>query len=199
VIVTVTKQPSAHHMKNLPRFAALAAVLPLAASLCLGAESLPPGQVDFGAFTPPEKGEFVEVNVPGSLISLASKFVQKEEPDVARLLNGIKLVRVNVIGLNDKNQPELQKRVESIRDSLTGKGWERIVTAQNQPQNVSVFLKMDADSAIQGLAVVVFEADKQAVFVNIVGDIKPEYLTTLGERLHIEPLKHLNIPEKEAK
>ena len=43
---------------------------------------------------------------------------------------------------------------------------------------------------------VVIDGGKQAVFVNVVGDIKPEQLSMLGETLHIDPLKKLGLPEK---
>jgi hypothetical protein len=149
-----------------------------------------PGQVDFGNFEAPGGGaEFVEVNIPGNLISLAARFVEKQEPDVAKLLTSVKQVRLNVIGLNEANKDEVQKRAQTIRTDLSSHGWERIVTAQKQEQDVNVFLKMDQNSAIQGLAVVVIEGSRQAVFVNIVGNIKPEQLTMLGEKLNIEPLK----------
>ncbi len=184
-------------MKRMFALTAAVALLPLAA-LKLSAETTLPGQVDFGTFTPSGKGEFVEVNLPGSLISLAAKFVEKEEPDVAKLLNGIKKVRVNVIGLSDANQEDLQKRAQDIRKQLSNSGWERLVTAQKEGQDVGVYLKMDAKSTVQGLTVVVMDGSKQAVFVNIVGDIKPEQLTMLGERLHLDPVKNL-IPENHEK
>ena len=168
-------------------------------SFSMRAESLLAGQVDFGTFSVPSSGaQFVEVNVPGNLIALAAKFVQKAEPDVAQLLNGLKLVHVNVIGMDDENRGELEKRVAKVRKELSGKGWERIVTAQQQDQDVGVYLKMDEKSAVQGLTVVVLEGKKQAVFVNVVGDIKPEQLAMLGEKLNIEPLKKL-VPETEKK
>jgi hypothetical protein len=179
-------------MNSSMQFSTLAAVLPLAFALSVAAADLPPGQIDFGEFTPPSGGEFVEVNIPGSLIALGAKFVEKEEPDVAKLINGIKQVRVNVIGLNDDNREDLQKRAQKVRNDLAKKGWERIVMAQKEQQDVGVYLKMDNKSAVQGLAVVVLEGNKQAVFVNIVGDIRPEQLSMLGERLHIDPLKNLN-------
>lgn len=166
-------------------------VLPVALGINAGAASLLPGQVDFGQFTPANGAEFVEVNLPGSLISLAAKFVEKQEPDVAKLLNGIKMVRVNVLGLNDQNHADVEARAKSVCATLGSSGWERLVTVMNEGQDVSVYLKMDEKSAIQGLTVVVVEGKKQAVFVNIVGDIRPEQLTMLGERLQIEPLKNL--------
>ena len=161
------------------------------------AESLPPGQVDFGKFSPPGGGgEFVEVNVGASLISLAASFLQKEEPDVAQLLNGLQLVRVNVIGVSEENRAEVQKRSETVRQELDGKGWERIVAAQQKDQDVSIYLKTQGKDTVQGLVVMVMEGNRQAVFVNIVGNIKPEQLATLGDRLHLDPLKKIGAATK---
>ena len=179
-------------MKHLISWMIGTATLCAAATLALGADKMLPGQVDFGAFSPPKgDGEFVEVNVPTSLITLAARLVEKEEPEVAKLLNGLKLVRVNVIGLDEENRAALQKRAQKIREELAGKGWERIVTAQQKDQNVSVYLKMADDGAVQGLTAVVLDGKEHAVFANVVGDIKPEQLAMLGDKLHIDPLKQI--------
>ena len=163
-----------------------------AATLALGAGETLPGQVDFGAFSAPKgDGEFVEVNVPTGLITLAARLVEKEQPEVAKLLNSIKLVRVNVIGLDAENRAALQKRAQKIREDLAGKGWERIVTAQEKGQDVSVYLKMADKGAVQGLAAVVMDGKEHAVFANVVGDIMPEQLAMLGDKLHIDPLKQI--------
>ena len=168
------------------------ATLCAAATLAYGAEDLLPGQVDFGSFSPPKgDGEFVEVNVPTGLITMASKLVEKDEPDVAKILSGLKLVRVNVIGIDEDNRAELQKRAQKIRKDLSGKGWERIVTAQQKDQDVSVYLKIDDKGAVQGLAAVVLAGKDQAVFANIVGEIRPDQLAMLGEKLHLDPLKQI--------
>jgi hypothetical protein len=172
--------------------AALATTMASFALSSLGADALPPGQVEFGKFSPPGgDGEFVEVNVGSSLISLAATFLQKEEPDIAQLLSGLKLVHVNVIGVSDENKADLQKRSQSLRQELEGKGWEKIVTAQQQGQDVGIYLKTEGKDAVQGLVVMVMDGNKQAVFVNVVGNIKPEQLATLGDRLHIDPLKKI--------
>jgi len=174
------------------------------ASLCTAliagarAAELPPGQVDFGAFSPPKGGgEFVEVNIPSSLISLGARLVEKDEPDVAQLLNGLKLVRVNVIGLDEDNRADMQKRAEKVRKELAGKHWERIVTARQKEQDISVYMKMTEKGAVQGLAAVVLDGEQHAVFVNIVGEIKPEQVAMLGDKLHLDPLKKIgNAVEK---
>ena len=172
----------------------------LTTGLILAADKTAPGQADFGSFTAPSGGgEFVEVNVPGGLISLAARFVEKQEPDVAKLLNGIKQVRVNVIGLDDTNREDMSKRAQKVRTDLSKQGWEKIVTAQKQEQDVSVYLKMDEGGGIQGVTVVVIDGSKHAVFANVVGDIRPEQLAMLGEKLNIEPLKNISGAKHEQK
>jgi hypothetical protein len=103
---------------------------------------------------------------------------------------------VNVIGLTDDNRTEMEGRIKRVRNSLSGSGWEKIVTAQKDNNDVGVYLKMDAQSAIQGLALTVLEGTKHAVFVNVVGDIRPEQLSMLGEKLNIQPLKDMGLSEK---
>jgi Na+-translocating ferredoxin:NAD+ oxidoreductase RnfG subunit len=85
----------------------------------------------------------------------------------------------------------MEKRVEKIRKELDSKGWERIVAAQKTDQDVGIYLKSKDKDTVQGVVVMVIEANHQAVFVNVVGDIKPEQLALLGEKLHIDPLKKL--------
>jgi len=191
-------------MKHLMPWMIGTVTLCAAATLVLGADETLPGQVDFGTFSPPKgDGEFVEVNVPTGLITLAARLVEKEQPEVAKLLGGLKLVRVNVIGLNAENRAALQKRAQKIREDLAGRGWERIVTAQQKDQDVSVYLKMADKGAVQGLAAVVMDGKEHAVFANVVGDIKPEQLAMLGDKFHIDPLKQIGItaqkPENKSK
>ena len=155
-------------------------------------ENLPPGQVDFGKFVPSTSGgEFVEVNLTSSLISLASQLVEKEDAEIGRLLKSLQMVRVTAIGLDDDNRADLKKRAQKIREEMESKGWERIVIAQKEDKNVGVYLKSRNKDTVEGIVVLAIEGDSKAVFVNIVGDIKPEQISRLGEKLHIDPLKKI--------
>jgi hypothetical protein len=186
-------------MKRLTPIAVGTATLCIAMSAAVWAEELLPGQVDFGAFSPPKGGgEFVEVNLPSSLISLGARLVEKDEPDAAQLLTGLKLVRVYVIGVDEDNRAEIQKRAQKLRKDLASKGWERIVTAQQKDQDVGIYLKMADKGAVQGLVAVVMDGDQHAVFVNVVGEIKPEQVALLGDKLHIDPLKKIGRAAEKA-
>ncbi len=180
------------NMKRLLSVAVGTVALCTAMSIARGVEELLPGQVDFGAFAAPKgSGEFVEVNLPSSLIALGARLAQKEDPEVARLLEGLRLVHVNVIGLEEANRAEIQKRAQKIRKDLVGKGWEQIVIAQKQEKDVGVYLKMAEKHVVQGLVALATDGSDHAIFVNIVGDIKPEQLELLGDKLHLDPLKKI--------
>lgn len=172
----------------LNRFTAVAATSALLAFAPL-AESKPAGYVDFGKFAPSSSGEFVEVNLSGGLIKMAAQITQRHEPEVADLLHNIQAVRVNVVGLGDDNRADVTKRVGTIRSELESKGWERIVNAQQKSEDVSVFLKTSNADTVEGLVVTVVEGDKEAVLVNIVGNIKLDQISKIADRLDIEPLK----------
>jgi hypothetical protein len=181
-------------MKHLIRYIPVLAIIYAVISVNVYAENPPPGYVDFGKFSPAASGsEFVEVNVKSNLISMVAQLTQKDEPEVAQLLRGLQLIRVNVIGLNDENRAEIENRVKTIRGELDAQGWESIVTAQQKNEDVRIYLKIRGDEAVQGLVVTVLEGNKEAVLINIVGDIKPERLAEVGEQFNIDPLKKIGL------
>ncbi len=160
------------------------------AGIPVHAENTPAGYVDFGKFSAPASGgEFVEVHVKSNLIAMAARLTEKSEPEAAELLRGLQDVRVTVIALDDDNRAEIQKRIKQIRTDLDARGWERVVTAQKKDEDVGVYLKMRGAEAVEGIVVTVLEANHEAVLVNIVGDMKPEKIASIGERFNIEPLK----------
>ena len=177
-------------MKDLICRALPLSVLIASAGLAVSAENNPPGYVDFGTLPAPSSGgEFVEVNVKNNLISMIARLAEKNEPEVADLLRHLQMVRVNVIGLDDENRAEMEKRVKKVRGELDARGWERVVTSQKKNEDVGVYIKTRGQEAVEGVVVTVIEGDRQAVFINIVGDLKPEKIAMIGERLNIEPLK----------
>ncbi len=177
-------------MKHLVRH--LLGIAVLSVVISLRAENPAPGYVDFGKFSPPASGEFVEVHIRSNLIGMVARLVEKSEPDAAELLRGLQQVRVNVIGLNDQNRDEMEKRIKAIRTKLDTQGWERIVTAQQKDEDVGVYLKTRGEEAVEGLVITVIDGRREAVLINIVGNIKPEKVAEVGERLNIEPLKKIS-------
>jgi hypothetical protein len=188
----LTGKPDYSDMKKLVLSSLLIATLAALSPGSILAADAAEGQIDFGKFTPSKSsGQFVEVNVQSNLISMVARLAESSEPEIASIIRGLKSVRVNVIGLGDDNRTEVQDRVQGIRKELTGKGWERIVAAQSESEDVGVFLKLRGDEAVEGIVVTVLQGQREAVLINIVGDIRPEKLSVIGERFNIEPLKRI--------
>jgi uncharacterized FlaG/YvyC family protein len=123
---------------------------------------------------------------------MAAGMVDKAEAEAAALLRSLKLVRVNVLKLDDKNRAEIQKRIKAIRDQLNTEKWEQLVSIREKNEDVGVYVKMRGEEAIEGLVVTVIEGKGEAVLVNIVGDIKPNQVAMLAEKFNIDPLKKFN-------
>lgn len=169
------------------------AVAILAGGLSLNARaSASPGEVDFGKLGDPgQGGNYVEINLGRNLISLAARLVEKQKPEVGKLLRSVELIRVNIVGLTDENRSGAEKRVLGIRAQLDKQGWQRIVTVKEKGgEDVGIYIKARGDESLEGIVVTVLDGRKQeAVLINIVGDIKPEQIAAVGEALHIDPLK----------
>ena len=147
-------------------------------------------EVDFGTFTPSDNGTFVEVKVNSSLIQMAAKIAQESEPEVARIIGGLKSIRVNVMEVDDEQQAQIKEQVESIRRQLDQNKWEQIVKVKEDETDVGIYAKLQGDEAIEGLVVTVIE-NGQVVLVHIDGKIRPEELAQVGERMNIPPLSRV--------
>ncbi|HEX2099464.1 MAG TPA: DUF4252 domain-containing protein, partial [Candidatus Synoicihabitans sp.] len=176
-------------------FRLLAAVAaPLAFAAGLVAASPSPGFVDFGKFSPVAGKQYVEVELDGALLKLAAVFADKQDAEIGKLVANLERVRVNVVGLSEDNRADAKDRMNAVRQDLTGQGWKRIVTVQEQAgDDIAVFLKQAADDAIQGIVVTVIDGGKEAIFVNVVGNVKLEQIAALAERLNLEPLRKLDL------
>jgi hypothetical protein len=154
-----------------------------------GADTHPPGFVDFSKIAEVAGESTVDVHLKGPLLSMAARIAESSEGEAAKLLRNLKLVRVNVFKLDDRNRAEVQKRVKAVRSELEAQKWEPVVSVREKNDDVGVYLKMRGEESIEGLVVTVMEGKGEAVFVNIVGDIKPEQLGMLADKFHIDPLK----------
>jgi hypothetical protein len=174
--------------KNLGVCAAITAISLITSAR---AANLEPGAIDLGKLSPVPGAEFVEVNINSNLVAMVTSLAKKAEPEIAEILKGLKSIRVNVLGLNEENREDIQGRIASVRGQLEKGGWDRIVTVVDGRDDVGVYMKTKGAEVVEGIVVTVLSGDKEAVFVNVVGDIRPEKLATVGERFNIEPLKHL--------
>ncbi|MBS0633803.1 MAG: DUF4252 domain-containing protein [Verrucomicrobia bacterium] len=174
----------------------LLSVVSAFALAAVAARAADAGYVDLGKFKPAAGCEFVEVNIGTPLLKFASLFMDHDDPDAAALIKSLKHIRVNVVGLNETNRADTTAQVEKVRAELEAQGWTKMVTVREKgdTEDVAIYVKSHSDEAIDGIVVTVIDAKKgEAVFVNVVGNIKPEQLASLGRGLHID---HLDVNVK---
>lgn len=146
--------------------------------------------IDFGKFEATEEGTFVEIKVNSSLITMAAKLTKESEPEIARILSGLRSIRVNVMEFDNDNRKDIESRIRSIRGQLDNLHWEKVVSVKEDGEDVGIYVKMKGEESIEGVTVTVID-DGEAVLIHVDGSIRPEELATLGERFDLEPLMAL--------
>lgn len=141
-----------------------------------------PGFVDF---EPMEVfgAEFakIEINLNENMIKLIAEFVKKEDPDLYEMLIRLLLVRVEVYERTREIEEKFESESSKAAKLLDDREWERIVRVRERDEHVYVYVKpSDEYDWVQGIVVLAME-DDEAVFVNIVGDIKPENISRIGD------------------
>jgi Domain of unknown function (DUF4252) len=152
-----------------------------------------PGYVDFGDFASLENTTNVtEIILDEDLLSVLATMSDENDPNIMAILNGIKLVKANVYEISDDNKDLLKKRINEVDSKLSNSDWKRIVKTRSEDELANVYIKLNGDKKIVGLAVTNFEKDGEAAFVNIVGNIDLATIGKLGKKFGIPQLDGVN-------
>jgi hypothetical protein len=176
-------------MKSILLQTCAIAAASLLLSTPLRADNPSAGLVTFGKFTKPTNGELVEINLNSDTIAMALQLAGNSQPDFAEVLQGLDSIRVAVVGLDNQNREEITTRIKTLRSELDTLGWQQVVSVQEKKEDVGIFLKTRGRDAIEGLVITVLDGRKEAVFVNIAGNIRIDKLSALGEKFNVGALK----------
>jgi hypothetical protein len=157
-----------------------------------------PGYVDFDALEIFGGDEAkIEVYLRQPMLELVAKFLKNEDPELYDMLMKLCLVRVQVFDVDGDLAGRFESKSSATVKALDKKGWERVVRVREDDESVFVYLKPSEDYEwIQGVVVLALEDYEEAVFVNIVGDIRPEDVHRLGEHFDVEELDSIRYEVK---
>jgi hypothetical protein len=135
------------------------------------------------------------VTVGPVLLKFAAMIASFKEPEVAKLLRSIKHVRVNVVEFDRSNRADAATKIAEVKAHLEAEGWAPTVQVRERGEKeaVDVYIKLGVDDTIEGIVVTVIDSNKEAVFVNVVGDIKAEQIAALCESLDIDALDNIDL------
>lgn len=143
-----------------------------------------PGYVDFGNLTELFGEEpKVEVMLGGPLVTFLAEATRQEDPELAKMLDGLTAITVNVYELDEGDTKAARDRVEALAARLRDDQWQRTVRVTEETSRMHMFMKPDG-SQISGLALMVVDGS-EAVFINVVGDVDPAALGKLAGKFGV--------------
>ncbi len=146
-----------------------------------------PGYVDFAALARIGEEAKIEVNLKSPMLSLLSKFVGHDDPELRDMLASLKLVRVRVYDLTPDVEREFLAAGSETTNRLDKAGWERIVRVREHNERVDIYFKPSSKTEwIEGVLIIAI--DEEAAFINIVGTIRPEDVGRISEHFDIDEL-----------
>lgn len=139
----------------------------------------------------------IEINLSGSLLQLVAGVTRKEEPEFARLIDGLEAVRVRVAPLEDLDLEKVRGNLTRAVEWLEENGWQTIVRVREDDEETYIYIR-ELEDSIVGMAILAFEAGGEAAAINIVGKIDVRQLERLGEAFDIPQLSRPQAPQPQA-
>jgi hypothetical protein len=142
-----------------------------------------PGYVDFGELNSMFGEPSVQIAVGGALLGFVSALSAQENPEAAELFKRLHGVRVSVFE-NPLMTEDAVDYVKAISSKLSQQGWESVVTVNSDDEQIRIFMKFNGEN-VEGITVMALEED-EAVFVNVIGDLKPDELSKVMDNFDID-------------
>lgn len=150
-----------------------------------------PGYVDFGDVWEWSDGdEEVEIHLTQPLLGVVGSFVRGEDPELAKMIMDLHLVRVNQFTFRRRDEDTVRDFIDTTGDRLRGERWENIVKVRDGDERVNVFVKLDGDGSdpaetfLNGLCILVIDGD-EAALVNVVGRFRLEDVARVGHQFDL--------------
>ena len=135
--------------------------------------------------------ESVEIFISKPLLSLVALATSGEDPALHNLLKKLVLIRVDQFTVKNKEAKEVKSLIKRISNKLKKEKWSTIVKVKEANELVEILIKNEGQ-AVAGLLIMTLEPNKEAVFVNIVGNLDIEQLGKLSKKFNIPKLDSLS-------
>jgi len=155
----------------------LSLIVTFAAALPLSAQRV---NIDFPGLEE-KANETVDVTIDGELLQMASKFLNRNDPDqrAARdIVSNLQGIYVRSYSFDKEGEYD-RGIVTRVRGQL-GPAWKRIVTVKSRTkENVEIYVDVRGDSKIVRGLVIISAEPRELTLVNIVGPVDIEKLSLL--------------------
>ncbi len=143
-----------------------------------------PGYFFFGDLSSLDDSvSYKEIKISQELFALISN-METEDPEIKELFSNIRSFNASIFKVTESNAEKIRKKIKDCDNSLTKSDWTRIVQVTGKNEGLNVYVKSKNEKEIFGVVVMRFNKDKEAAFVNIIGDIKMEAIGKLSSKFH---------------
>ena len=181
-------------MKNIKKILILLLALTATAfAQQQGDYSKDPGYYDFGNIISLKSGDTVtEVYLEEPLLKMVAQMGDAQEEGLGKMLDGLKLVKVNEFMVDEKNIDKLNDVLDSVDKDLQSKKWNRIIKTKHNESLANVYVKSAGNNGFDGLFITAVDKKGKVTLVNIVGKIDMDALGRLGEKFDIPSLEKVH-------
>jgi hypothetical protein len=127
----------------------------------------------------------VEINLDGALLRMVAESTKGADPDLARLLSGLRSIRVQVLPLEGENESSVKSSIGRAILWLEGQGWKSTVRVRDKGDETYIYLK-EADGKVMGMTVLAMEHGGEAVVINIAGRFDPADIGRISRGLDLD-------------
>jgi hypothetical protein len=149
-------------------------LISFAAAAMVSASTVHAQEVDFSRIPGVDAEPTVQIDLRAGMLSFVSAMAGATDPSLAEALGGLERVRVFVYSAVE-DRDALAAFLEDSARQLERGGYERTVMAEEGTSKVRVHTKI-GDTRLEGITLMVLEGEKEAVFIDVAGDIDPAQL-----------------------
>ncbi|NIP18262.1 MAG: DUF4252 domain-containing protein [Xanthomonadales bacterium] len=106
-----------------------------------------------------------------------------DDPETRALLRGVNGVRVRIYEI-DGDAVRVAGRIQDMSASLQDDGWEPVALIREEGEQTHMLMKANG-GAIRGLTLITSDGSKEAVVINLMGDLQPRYFSDVMVALEV--------------
>ncbi len=128
----------------------------------------------------------VEINLGRFLLGMVASATEEEDSEFSHLLRGLSSIKVRIASPEAVHDRGLVQRLRRAADQLGDRGWEPVVRIRSGESDEDVYIYVqNGGDRITGLVVMFAGGQGEAGLVHIEGEIDPEELGRLGQKLDL--------------
>lgn len=125
----------------------------------------------------------MSLSIGPTLLRFAANHID-DDPEIRDLLRSLDGVRIRIYEI-DGDAGRVASRISAMSEHLQSDGWEPVVLVRKANEEAHMLLRMSGQR-INGMTVLVSDGDREAVVINLMGDIQPDQFGDVMVALNVE-------------